>query len=538
MKFLDEVSDAKRRGGYYTPPLLALECFARLRDLAGNRPLHILEPAAGDGAFLRAVPQAIELFEIARPRFTCVELDEVEARTAEQCRRSLGIDGEVRHDSFFTWARTREGRFDAVLGNPPFVRYQFVPRCQRDDADRIFARHGKQLDGVANLWIPFVLISLELLRERGAFALILPGELFATKSAGLVRSELIRHFEKLRVDLYPRGFFPNLLQDVIVLSGRRTPRTASRRPVEFVEHGGAGRWRHTIADSRESWTRYLLSEAELGAYQAASNVAEMRRLREVAVIGVSIVTGANGFFTVDDRVAAEYGLERWARPLLGKTIDSPGLIFGAADHAALRAAGKKAWILAFSKEGPDPERWQRAGDYLRLGEAQGLPKRYKCRIREPWYRVPDVRADDLMMAKRAHQFHRLILNRARVHTTDTIYRGHMRPGFEAWRESLVAAFHNTLTILSSEIEGRSYGGGVLELVPSEIGRLVVPLVAMGEHLGALDRICRDAGGQRDTCDALIDATDQLLLQIVPKLAEFLPRLRSARRRLRGRRFSG
>jgi len=32
-----------------------------------------------------------------------------------------------------------------------------------------------------------------------------------------------------------------------------------------------------------------------------------------------------------------------------------------------------------------------------------------------------------------------------------------------------------LTALSAELEGRHYGGGVLELVPSEIERLLVPL---------------------------------------------------------------
>ena len=38
-------------------------------------------------------------------------------------------------------------------------------------------------------------------------------------------------------------------------------------------------------------------------------------------------------------------------------------------------------------------------------------------------------------------------------------------------------FLNTLTALSAELEGRHYGGGVLELVPSEIDRLVIPFIS-------------------------------------------------------------
>ena len=40
----------------------------------------------------------------------------------------------------------------------------------------------------------------------------------------------------------------------------------------------------------------------------------------------------------------------------------------------------------------------------------------------------------------------------------------------------VYSFLNPLTSLSAEIEGRHYGGGVLELVPSEIEELLIPLI--------------------------------------------------------------
>jgi adenine-specific DNA-methyltransferase len=274
------------------------------------------------------------------------------------------------------------------------------------------------------------------------------------------------------------------------------------------------------------------------AYHAASSLQEMHLVGEIACIGVSIVTGANDYFTIDDELLEKYELRPWAKPLLAKTNDSPGLLFLPSDHKVARGSGKKAWILDFSEDAPNPLEFGRAREYLHLGEEQGLPKRYKCRIREPWYRVPDVRHDYLMMSKRAHRFHRLLLNKAKIHTTDTIYRGHMRPMFEQWTESLVATFHNSLTILSSEIEGRTYGGGVLELVPSEIGRLVVPLVNMSKDLPTLDKICREAGGQLDADDTLIDATDKLLLCELPKLREFMPELISARDYLRQRRFFG
>jgi hypothetical protein len=114
----------------------------------------------------------------------------------------------------------------------------------------------------------------------------------------------------------------------------------------------------------------------------------------------------------------------------------------------------------------------------------------------------------------------------------------MKPLFRMWRDSLVAGFHNSFTILSAEVEGRSYGGGVLELVPSEIARLVVPLVDLKRYLPAIDKLCREAGGQVDSNDTLIAATDDLLCRFLPQLKPLLPDLVTARLRLRHRRFDG
>jgi hypothetical protein len=75
------------------------------------------------------------------------------------------------------------------------------------------------------------------------------------------------------------------------------------------------------------------------------------------------------------------------------------------------------------------------------------------------------------MLKRAHDTPRLILNSLRAYTTDTAYRIRVKSGTS---KKLVFNFINPLTALSAELEGRHYGGGVLELVPSEIEKLLIP----------------------------------------------------------------
>jgi hypothetical protein len=105
----------------------------------------------------------------------------------------------------------------------------------------------------------------------------------------------------------------------------------------------------------------------------------------------------------------------------------------------------------------------------------------------------------------------MILNEAEVVTTDTIYRGYVLADSLVTSRDVVASFHNSLTLLSAEMEGRSFGGGVLELVPSEISRLSIPFVpGFGAEIDHLDELARIAAGRDD--DSVIEETDMLLIK--------------------------
>ena len=56
--------------------------------------------------------------------------------------------------------------------------------------------------------------------------------------------------------------------------------------------------------------------------------------------------------------------------------------------------------------------------------------------------------------------------------TDSAYKVSMKSGFDL--NSFIYSFYNTLTLLLSELDGRYYGGGVLELIPSEFKKLPIP----------------------------------------------------------------
>jgi hypothetical protein len=418
------------------------------------------------------------------------------------------------------------------LGNPPFVRYQFISKRDRAAILRLGARLRVEFAGVSNLWIPVLLSALSRLRRGGAFAFVIPTEILSGCSAGVARQWLVDECEEIQLDLFAPESFPDVLQEVAILSGRRGARGGSSLPMCVVDHAAqaARRRTHDVGDSG-TWTRYLLAPPQLEALETTTCLPTARPLGELVAFEVSIVTGANDYFCVDDATLAAHDLAPWALPLLPRTRHAPGLVFTDADREVARAAGAKTWLLDFGAAKPDPLRTAGARRYLGLGEAMGLPARYKCRIREPWFRVPGIVRGELLLSKRCHTWPRVVVNDAGSFTTDTIYRGRMLTGAGRSARDVAAAFHNSLTLLTAELEGRSFGGGVLELVPSEIARVttLVPRDA-ASLLARLDDVARAAP------EHLIDETDRLLIGAGALPAELVPPLREARSLLAARRL--
>lgn len=534
MRTRSEVSDNKLRGGFYSPDLLVELCLKRSQELlAGRNGLRVLEPSAGDGAFLRGLGRSSIANRIQAVE--AVELFAEEAAKAADVMASTGLPGRVVNENVLEWSHRRPADFDWVLANPPYVRFQFISDKDKQRAREINTGLGASGTSVSNLWIPVFLLSLAKLRDGGVFSVILPTEFLTGISANSVRNWLLANTTDLTIDLFKPGSFPAVLQEVLILSGRVSTTAAASSTVQFHDHNGGTRsWSHIITAGPGTWTNYLLSPTQNDALSAIQSISEVRALGDVARFTVSTVTGANDYFCVDSARVKAYGLEEWAIPLLPRSRHAEGLVYSAGEQQALALTDQPAWLLSFAASMSSPEAHKLAKRYLDEGLRREIDQRFKCRVRTPWYRVPVVPAGDLLLSKRSNRYPRVISNHARVVTTDTIYKGQMLAGSPISADDFTATFHNSLTMLSAEVEGRSFGGGVLELVPSEVSALRVPIVADAQReIGHLDQIARTS---KDP-EALIQATDAALIRLIPALdAGIMNALSEARHVLMDRRL--
>ena len=511
MNFKSRESATKLRGAYYTP-LPVARWLVRWALARGAR--RVLEPGCGDGAFLEALAGT-------GASVTAIELDPDEARKARKKRAGV-VTGD-----FFAWLEANEEeRFDAVLGNPPYIRYQYLEPGPREAAARLCERAGVPISKLTNAWVPFALLSLERLTAGGRLALVVPAEIMHVHHALGLRRFLERNARTLTLVHLRAMVFEGALQGVVLLLVEKAgPGEAPCAPsiVEVdspadLPEGLEGESRPLRRSGRWMWS--LLADDEASILTRASEL--VPSFSDLASVDIGIVTGCNEFFVTDRETAARYGLERFTLPMLGRSEHVQGVRYTPEDHRENTRSGRRVLFLSLEAK----TRLTRGlEEYLARGEAQGLPGRYKCRIREPWWAVPYVWRAPVSLLKRCHSHPRLVLNEANVYSTDTAYR--IRPRIEP--RDLVGSFLSSLTLLSAELEGRHYGGGVLELVPSEIERLLVAeRETSAAELDRLDRAVRKG-------ELPLDRQDARLLEGRLARDEVLA-LRGAWQRLRDRRL--
>ncbi len=484
------------------------------------------------------------------------------AGEAAQRLRAIGAEGAgIRVADFLAMAPDAWPAFDAVLGNPPFVRFQRMERARRERASAVAAAAGVRLDSMASSWAAFVLHAGAFLRPGGRLALVVPSEIGHARYARPVLEHLRASFGAVTFVLFESALFPSLDQGTVLLlaEGRGEPfRGFSAARLGSVDALAAGLDRVARfgldADALVRGTAKLhhawLPPAAHALLEGLSSDVDSRRLGAWANVSIGYVTGHNDFFHLSPARAAALGLapEHLQRALF-RSRALPGLRVTDEDWCRGAERGLSGYLLA-------P---QRADDgavaaYLAAGVERAVPERTKVRRRRPWYRVTRTEPPDLVLTAMSGGAPRLAVNAAGASVCNTLHAVRLRPGVPSGSAELLAlAALTSLSELSAELEGHALGGGLLKLEPSEALRLALPLAppdaggaapTFGPHLrtvaDAADRALRagDAAEARRIADrALLIGAWGMLEADVDALAAAAERLQVLRRGARASRPS-
>lgn len=462
----------KARGAFFTPVPVA----SYITDWAvRSKDDHVLEPSCGEAVFLHEAGQRGE----HRGRLFGVELHSDSAAEAERTLRAEGIPAIIQAGDFFDVEPT--GDFDAVIGNPPYVRYQAFSGEARLRSRAAALRAGVSLTGLASSWAAFTVHAAMFLRPGGRLGLVLPAELMTVNYAADVRRFLMDHFGSVRLVLFTDRVFPGVLEDVVLLlaegfdpSGRRGTDHCEFFQVQdaaaLSQMAIAKTWSPRTRESK--WTPSLLSAESLAAYAEITGGPGFSMLEDWGDTTLGMVTGNNKFFAMSPERVREQRL----KPSDVIPLSPPGsrhlrgLTFTQRALEEMGPSGSSTWLFRPAGE-PSPA----ASSYIKAGEAAGVHLAYKCRVRKPWWRVPYQRPADLLLTYMNADTPRLCTNRAGVHHLNSVHGLYLRDEVRRiGMDYLALASLNSVTLLGAETVGRAYGGGMLKIEPREADHLPVP----------------------------------------------------------------
>lgn len=454
-------SNRKRLGQFFTPGEVAASL---VKWVAPNPATRLLDPSCGDGAFLRHHKKSVG-----------IELDPAHAWQA----RENAPSALVHCGDFFGWAAETRERFEAIAGNPPFIRYQSFSGTTRAQALAAASLMEADFSALTSSWAPFLLVAAGLLRPGGRMAFVVPAEIGHANYSKVLIEALCGHFSGVRIVACRRKLFPEISEDCWLLFcegfGGRTEVIGLTTVDEFVPSSSPPSVSRTVplSDWRSMGGRlrpFLLPSTALSLYQEITCSQEVRRFGELASANIGYVSGANDFFHLRPSEVAGLGIPR---EVLSVTIRKASQLSAdrveAGDIERWIASDEPVFLLNLKGVDPLPEPVRK---YLASDRAEEARSAYKCRTRSPWFAVPDVKVPDGFLTVMNGRNAALVKNDAGCVCTNSLHAVRLREGAnflqlqEGWKSPLAA--------LGAEIEGHPLGGGMLKLEPKEVAQIPIP----------------------------------------------------------------
>jgi len=191
---------------------------------------------------------------------------------------------------------------DAVIGNPPFVRYHEHRGDRRRRALAAALTQGVRLSGLASSWAPLLVHASAFLKPEGRIAMVLPAELLSVGYAEPIRVWLRRRFQSVHLVLFDHLQFADAEEQVVLLVARGSGGCNAFT----LHHVGSADELNQLhiydADAfapRPSgkWTDLLIGEDARTTFSAVTSE-YFTPLGTLATVELGTVTGANKFFTI------------------------------------------------------------------------------------------------------------------------------------------------------------------------------------------------------------------------------------------------
>lgn len=464
----------KKYGSFYTPSNIASFIVNRVISFSNHKITTILEPSCGDGIFIEHLLNN-EFFN--NKKYT-IDMVEINLDTAEKLKDKFS---KIKHlnifnKDFLDFQYLNNNKYHIIIGNPPYIKKNLLKKEQIILGQKIFENHSTlSPSSFKNIWSSFLVRAFEFLTEDGILAFVLPAELLQVDYAAELRKILVSNFSRVEVFTFNELLFKECKgQDTVILIAYKKSKNAGLffSNIENIDQ--------TTQTNNFTFTQHDIDEKKWSSHSLNSDELNLinKLLKDCISIGDTctskpgIVTAANSFFILNHENVEKYKLKKYIKPIVQKgSLVGEKIVFDDASFDALDLKNTPCYFIDLNNQNvlEDTD----ISPYLNLGLDQKLNERYKMLKRQHWFQVPyKAETPPLFFFKRCHNYPKLVRNYSKAITTDSAYLVFPNANYEA--DSILFSFYNSFTLACAELMGRYYGGGVLELTPSEFKKLPLP----------------------------------------------------------------
>ncbi len=417
----------------------------------------VLDPAVGEGVFLKSC----EKNKKGSLSYTAFDIDDTMIDLCSKLDLNLKLNNED-----YLLSNTKEP-FDAIICNPPYNKFQEIPN--RKNYISIFQeRYGIQISGYSNLYVYFLIKSINEMSSFGKCVYIIPYEFLNTGYGNSIKQYILN--DKRLKEIYRFDNNISLFDDALTTSCILLFDSKKHEHVNFIgiksineikdkkysyykeynfdELNPNVKWNEYFNNNKDEYYRNLVS---------LSSVAKVKR---------GIATGNNSFFALSKSQINDLKISKeTCVKCVCKSPDINTIVFTDKEYNNLVLLDKKVYIF-------DGERAITESDkrYISYGEQHKVNEGYLNAHRKPWFSIEKKEIAPIWVSVFNRNSIKFIRNETSCRNLTTFHGVYIN---ENYLPFINIIFCYLLTPIAQEIlhkNKREYGDGLEKFEPNDLNK--------------------------------------------------------------------